>query len=237
MPDEINDDALARAEARLARSHRGDRRTKYGLLVLATLLAVALLLAGWLAVKNHELATANAAQADAQEASKRSLAEQVATACVRDDFKASPQGKQLCQRAQQVVQEPRQITGPQGIPGADGLDGADGRDGKDGVNGRDGRPGLPGEDGAAGLPGSVGAQGAKGDAGVQGLPGEKGEKGDPGAQGPKGDKGDPGEKGADGKDGLTPRTIIFDGKTYTCTPDPPESTTLACTAMTTSPSP
>lgn len=227
MPDELNDEALARAEALAAKSRRGERRTRYTLLVLAVLLTGALVVAGWLAWNNHSLSVQNAATAASQEAAKRSLAEQVAAACAKDDFRNTTQGAQVCQRAAQVAKEPAApIAGPQGAPGAPGQDGPPGADG---APGRDGTNGAPGKDGADGAPGKDGADGVNGQ---DGLPGQPGATGAQGPQGVPGKDGTNGVDGARGPAGPAPSQIVWtwNGQTFTCTPESAGSTTYRCTS-------
>ncbi|PSS42892.1 hypothetical protein C6401_15140 [Arthrobacter woluwensis] len=239
---EDNERRLAVAQEAVDKSRRADKRTKSLLLLSSCLLAFLVVVCGILAWQNGNYAAQAADAAQAQAAEKKSLAEQVAAACAKDDFKSSPQGKQVCQRADQVAKDTTPVTGSKGDQGIPGLDGADGKDGTPGRDGRDGRNGASGTDGAPGLPGAQGAAGQNGAQGVPGVPGEKGDKGDkgdPGEQGQKGDQGIPGRDGADGKDGSPPSSWNFtqDGVTYACTPQPPGSTTYTCTASTPTPSP
>ncbi|SEB28854.1 collagen-like protein [Arthrobacter woluwensis] len=236
---EDNERRLAVAQEAVDKSRRADKRTKSLLLLSSCLLAFLVVVCGILAWQNGNYAAQAADAAQAQAAEKKSLAEQVAAACAKDDFKSSPQGKQVCQRADQVAKDTAAVPGSkgdQGIPGVDGRDGAPGRDGRDGSPGASGAPGAAGAPGSAGEPGIPGAPGVAGSAGQPGIPGEKG---DPGVPGPKGDPGAPGMPGRDGKDGSPPSSWNFtqDGVTYTCTPQPPGSTTYTCTASTPTPSP
>jgi hypothetical protein len=70
--------------------------------------------------------------------------------------------------------------------------------------------------------------GATGATGPQGVPGETGPQGVPGSTGPQGPQGEPGTPGADGQ---SPTSFTFTDKTgtaYTCTPNPPGSSTYTC---------
>jgi|GEM_PF-3768054 len=237
--------ALEHAKREAAKSRQWDRRTKIILVALSTVLAITVVFCGVLAWQNGNLAAQAADAAQAQAAEKKSLAEQVAAACAKDDFKTSAQGAQVCQRADRVVKDttpPVEVKGDAGPPGANGLDGSDGAPGATGPRGEQGPPGPQGAAGGNGIDGADGTNGANG---IDGAPGAAGPKGDQGPAGPagqpgaKGDTGEPGPQGPAGPAGPVPTSITFtqDGITYTCTPDPPGSTTYTCTATTPSPSP
>ncbi|MFK0072648.1 collagen-like domain-containing protein [Arthrobacter woluwensis] len=236
---EDNKRRLALAEEEAVKSRRADRRTKSLLLLTSCLLAFLVAACSWLAWQNGNLAAQAADAAQAQADDKRSLADQVAKACAADDFAKSAQGKQVCQRAETVAKDNTPVSGSKGDQGVPGLDGADGKDGAPGRDGRDGRNGAAGANGENGADGPPGAQGAQGAQGEPGEKGDKGDKGDPGIPGAKGDPGIPGKDGANGKDGTSPTRIDFNynGVDFTCTPQPPGSSTLTCTANTPSPSP
>ncbi|MFJ3957690.1 collagen-like protein [Arthrobacter sp. NPDC090010] len=239
MTSEESDQKLKLAQQDVEKSRRGDRRTKFSLLVLSVVLALLVMVCGVLAWQNGSYAAQAADAAQAQAAEKKSLAEQVAAACVKDDFKTTPQGKQVCDRADQVAKDTSPITGTKGDPGIPGADGINGKDGAQGPKGDTGPTGAKGATGDTGSTGSSGVAGAQGAPGAQGLPGAQG---DPGAKGDKGDTGAAGAKGdpgAPGRDGAPPAgwTFTYNGVDYRCTPQPPGSTTYTCTATTPSPSP
>lgn len=70
--------------------------------------------------------------------------------------------------------EPRNIMGPQGIPGEKGADGEPGPEGPRGEPGPQGPIGPPGELGPEGPPGADGVPGPQGETGPKGEPGEPG---------------------------------------------------------------
>lgn len=181
MPDDPlgPDPELDRAKAAARKSIRGQRRTRYLLLILSVLLAVALLLAAGLAARNDQLFKL-------QTAEKQTLAEQIANACKKDDFAQTADGKHICAKATDIVQNPAPVAGPQGAkgePGQDGVDGSPGAQGIQGVPGLNGKDGRDGADGTNGLNGVDGATGAQGEPGVQGLPGVNGTNGTNGKDG------------------------------------------------------
>ncbi|MEA5454464.1 collagen-like protein [Sinomonas sp. JGH33] len=205
-------ESLAWQESDLSRRNRAMRRRNL-LLVAAAIAAVLFgLAAAWLAVDNQRLAAA-------QTAEKQSLAQEFAAACQRDDFADTTAGRNICRKAQDVAQSP--APGPAGPAGRDGIDG------KDGAQGPAGAPGTPGPQGSPGAQGPAGADGATGQ---QGPPGQQGAAGPPG---PQGGPGPAGATGPPGPAGPAPASFTFvdaSGRTYTCTPDPPGSTTYTCTA-------
>lgn len=108
-------------------------------------------------------------------------------------------------------------TGATGATGAKGATGSTGSAGINGVNGTNGTPGEPGTQGAAGAQGEPGVAGPTGPAGPAGA---QGPQGDPGATGPKGDKGDAPSQFT--------WTDPVSGRTMTCVPNPPGSTSYTC---------
>lgn len=164
----------------------------------------------------------NTAQANSQ-----TLAQDIQTVCATQG-KLMVDDRDLCAKAERVQQNPTEaIPGPKGDPGAPGKDGADGDRGPVGATGPTGPAGPAGADGPAG---STGPSGAAGVPGAQGLPGPQG---DPGPQGPAGADGQPGPQGpagVNGANGTSPSSFSFMymGIPYTCTPNPPGSSTYTC---------
>lgn len=160
----------------------------------------------------------NTAQANSQ-----TLAQDIQTIC-ETQGKLVIADRDLCAKAESVQQKPTEaIPGPKGDPGNAGKDGLSGPAGAQGTPGRDG---VTGPAGAQGIPGTNGA-----DSTVPGPPGPTGPKGEPGkdstAPGPAGPKGDTGTSGT------PPSSFTFTdktGTTYTCTPNPPGSSTYTCTS-------
>lgn len=171
------------------------------------------------------------------------LAEQVKQACATGQLVIDE--RNLCSKAESVAAAPAEL-----VPGPPGPKGADGKDGETGPQGPPGPAGKNGADGDDGAPGPAGADGATGPAGADGLngadgaPGVAGPAGAPGADstvpgpagppGPAGADGAPGPAGPAGPAGATgpaPSSFTFTdrtGATYTCTPNPPGSTTYTC---------
>lgn len=169
----------------------------------------------------------NTAQANSQ-----TLAQDIERICA-DQGALVVDDRDVCAKATQVQKDPTEaIPGPKGDPGHDGADGKDstvpgpqgpaGKDGKDStVPGPAGPPGadsiVPGPPGPAGkdsiVPGPPGTPGADST-----VPGPAGPQGEPGPQGPA---------------GTSPTSFTFTdrtGTTYTCTPNPPGSSTYTCAA-------
>ena len=199
-------------------------------LVLAVVIIFGL---GW-TVYNQMSANAekNTAQANSQ-----TLAQDIQTVCTGQG-KLLVNDRDLCAKAEQVQQNPTEaIPGPKGDPGPPGRDGADGSDGQS-VTGPKGDPGkdstTPGPAGAdSTVPGPQGAPGK--DSTVPGPAGERGPQGErgadstvPGPQGPAGERGPQGEPGS----GPSSFTFTYLGMPYTCTPNPPGSSTYTCSGGT-----
>lgn len=170
-------------------------------------------------VYNQMAATAdkNTAQANSQ-----TLAQDIQTICATQG-KLLVDDRDLCAKAEKVQQNPTEaIPGPKGEPGKDGAPGKDST-----------VPGPAGKDGAAGkdstVPGAPGADGA--DSMLAGPPGRDGA--DSTVPGPPGANGRDGIDGRDGAAGQPPTSFTFTDKTgtkYTCTPNPPGSSTYTCEA-------
>lgn len=189
-------------------------------LVLAVVIIVGL---GW-TVYNQMAATAdkNTAQANSQ-----TLAQDIQTVCATQG-KLLVDDRDLCVKAEQVQQNPTQaIPGPKGDPGAPGKDGKDGAPGDRGPIGAAGPTGEAGKAGAdSTVPGPAGKDGA-----ASTVPGPQGPAGTPGAAGADGAPGPMGPPGPAGANGSSPSSITFTdrtGTTYTCTPNPPGSSTYTC---------
>lgn len=180
-------------------------------------LALVIILGLGFTVYNQMAATAdkNTAQANSQV-----LAQDIKNIC-ESEGRLLVNERDLCAKATQVQQNPTEaIPGPKGDPGNDGAPGRDGAPGKDSTV-----PGPPGNDSA--VPGPPGRDGA-----ASTIPGPAGK--DSTIPGPSGADGAPGKDGADGangKDGTSPTSFTFTdrtGATYTCTPNPPGSSTYTC---------
>lgn len=162
------------------------------------------------------------------QANAETLARDIGTVCSTQG-KLVVNSRDLCAKGEDVLENPTAaIAGPKGDPGTPGKDGANGLDstvpgpaGKDGANGADGAastvPGPPGVNGKDGLNGA--------DSTVPGPPGADGKDG--------ADSTVPGPQGEPGETGPSPTSFTFTDKTgtaYTCTPDPPGSSTYTCAA-------
>lgn len=166
------------------------------------------------------------------------LAEQVKQACSTGQLVIDD--RNLCEKANQIAAAPAELVpGPPGPQGADGKDGEPGPRGPAGADGADstvpgpgGPPGPQGETGPGGPSGPPGATGAQGPAGDDSnVPGPPGPQGPQGATGPMGPPGPAGADGTDGANGTSPSSFTFTdrtGTTYTCTPNPPGSSTYTC---------
>jgi hypothetical protein len=209
-----------------APEHREPFPPRWAFLVLAVIILFGL---GW-TVYNQLAATAdkNVAQANSQV-----LAQDIQQVCASQG-KLMVDDRDLCAKATQVQKDPTEaIPGPKGDPGTDGKPGTNGTNGTDGTPGSTGPTGPPGHDGAVGAAGNPGPQGPQGPQGVQGEPGAQGPAGDPGAPGPAGPQGPAGTDGTNGTPGEAPTSFTFTdktGTTYTCTPNPPGSSTYTCEA-------
>lgn len=187
-----------------------------------------------------------AKRSSASSANAVTLAEQVKQACATGQLVVDD--RNLCSKAEAVAAAPAELVpgppgpeGPKGDKGDKGDPGDDGATGAPGVKGATGDAGLAGADG---LPGAPGADGLPGPAGPGGPPGPPGEPGPAGPMGPIGPAGPAGADGADstvpgpagpagpaGATGPAPSSFTFTdrtGATYTCTPNPPGSTTYTC---------
>ena len=177
--------------------------------------------------------TANAEKNTAQ-ANSQTLAQDIQTVC-SSQGRLLVNDRDLCAKAEQVQQNPTEaIPGPKGDQGAPGRDGVDGQ----AIVGPKGDPGkdsdVPGPAGAdSTVPGPQGAPGK--DSTVPGPPGERGPQGErgadstvPGPQGPAGERGPQGETGS----GPSSFSFTYLGMPYTCTPNPPGSSTYTCSGGT-----
>jgi hypothetical protein len=195
---------------------------RWAFLVLALLILGGL---GW-TVHNQLAATQdkNTAQANSQ-----TLAQDIRTVC-QSQGKLLVDDRDLCAKAEAVQAHPTEaIPGPKGDAGHDGADGAPGPPGAQGEPGKDGSPGPAGPRGPAGVDGAPST-----------IPGPPGPQGPPGADsivpGPAGPPGEPGPAGPPGEPGMNgapPSSFTFTdrtGTTYTCTPNPPGSSTYTCSS-------
>ncbi len=202
------------------------KRNMYAAIVgiVSAALLIGVFLWGTAAAQRSEVLTANTV----------TIAEQVKQACATGQLVIDD--RDLCEKANQIASSPAEL-----VPGPPGPAGADGQDGEDGAPGPPGPPGPEGQDGAAGAsgpPGETGIAGAAGATGAQGADGADstvpGPSGPQGPAGPQGETGPQGSPGVDGTNGAAPTSITFTdqtGTTYTCTPNPPGSTTYTCAAQ------
>jgi hypothetical protein len=196
--------------------------------VLAVALLVSIFMWGTAAAQRGEVAQSNA----------QTLAEQVKQACSSGQLVVDD--RNLCEKAGQIAASPdRLVPGPPGPQGVDGKEGKDGASGAVGVPGRDSTvpgpastiPGPAGRDGIDGRPGADSTvPGLAGPPGADSTtPGPAGKDSTvPGPAGPAGPQGPP---GANGTNGTSPSSFTFTdrlGMTYTCTPNPPGSSTYTC---------
>lgn len=226
-----NERQLEAAQRAAARSRKSDKRWKLSLAFTVLLLLAVVTIAGWLAFDNHRLAVANAQYGAGQEQEKKDLAQAATdTLCKSTDQTAA--ASETCRNLEKAATEPSQgpqgVQGLQGIPGPKGDQGLPGPQGVQGLQGTKGDKGDTGAVGPAGVAGSSGANGA--DSTVPGPPGPQGEQGPVGPAGPAGTNG---ANGTNGKDGTSPTSFTFTdtlGTTFTCTPNPPGSSTYTCAA-------
>jgi hypothetical protein len=194
--------------------------------VLAIALLVSIFMWGTAAAQRSEVAQSNA----------QTLAEQVKQACSTGQLVVDD--RNLCEKAGQIAASPdRLVPGPPGPQGADGRHGIDGTPGPAGVQGAAGPQGPKGDTGATGPEGTSGPVGAPGSTGQTGATGADstvpGPAGPQGATGPQGPQGPAGVDGTNGTNGTSPTSFTFTwaGQNYTCTPNPPGSSTYTCAAQ------
>jgi hypothetical protein len=230
----VNDPELEAAQAEAAKSRQTDKRVKLLLAGLSLLLLAVVVIAGWLAYDNHRLAVVNAQYGAEQAQEKQNLA-QAATDALCQTTDQTAAASETCRNLEKAATEPTQ--GPQGVQGIQGIPGPQGIPGAKGEKGDTGATGATGATGVAGVAGSDGESGTNGaDSTVPGPPGPQGEQGAVGPMGPAGPAGAPGANGADGtdgQDGASPSSITFTTgpmSGYTCTADPPGSSTYTCAA-------
>lgn len=156
-------------------------------MVLGVVLALALLFLLWYQLQQR---------ADSAETSAVSLAQQVQERC-ESGGSLDVGDRDLCQQAEDVVQDGPPHAGP---AGAQGIQGLQGERGPAGVRGPQGRTGPPGETGPRGPIGPDGESGPRGPQGATGAPGAAGSQGEPGPTGPQGETG---TQGIQGPTGLT----------------------------------
>lgn len=208
-------------------------------LILALMLVAGLALSIWFQVsssQNQQVLTAN----------NQNLADGIKSVCA-DKGHLMVDDRDLCAKAEQTLKEPTApLPGPKGDKGEKGDKGDVGEastvPGPAGAPGKDSTvPGPPGTPGSTGVPGATGATGPAGSDSL--VPGPQGPAGPTGATGPAGadstvpgPQGPAGPAGADGADGKSPSSFTFTdktGTTYTCTPNPPGSSTYTCAASAT----
>jgi hypothetical protein len=147
------------------------------------------------------------AEKNTAQANSQTLAQDIQRICA-DQGALVVDDRDVCAKATQVQKDPTEaIPGPKGDPGRDGTDGKDST--------------VPGPPGPVGKDSTV--------PGPAGPPGS-----DSTVPGPAGPAGPPGPPGANGADGKSPSSFTFTdktGTTYTCTPNPPGSSTYTCDAQ------
>lgn len=227
----LNDPELRAAQRQAAKSRQSDKRIKLVLTGLSLLLLAVVVVAGWLAYDNHRLAVVNAQYGAEQAQEKQNLAQAATDAlCQATDQTAA--ASETCRNLEKAATEPTQgpqgVQGAQGVPGPQGIPGVPGAKGDKGDTGAAGAAGTNGSDGAAGVDGADSTV-----AGPPGPSGEQGPMGPIGPIGPAGPAGANGANGADGQDGASPSSITFTSGPmagYTCTANPPGSSTYTCAA-------
>lgn len=192
------------------------KRNMYAVIVGLTSAALLIAVFTW--------GTAAAQRSEVLASNTVTLAEQVKQACSAGQLVID--NRNLCEKANQIAASPADL-----VPGPPGPKGADGRSGATGPDGPPGIQGVAGPSGAAGSPGAAGADSMiPGPPGPQGVEGAQGKVGPPGPQGATGPQGEPGDAGANGQ---SPSSFTFTDKAgtkYTCTPNPPGSSTYTCEA-------
>lgn len=180
-------------------------------------------------------------RAQVAETSAVSLAQQLQDEC-ETNGELRIDGRDLCERADEVVERSPEVAGPAGPPGPQGergYTGAQGVQGRLGPRGEVGPPGPVGPRGVAGPAGPAGPQGATGAEGQAGPAGPRGEPGPQGIQGPQGEPGAdstvPGPQGARGPQGTAqPGTYACPDGEYVSgfTVDAEGAVTLTCKSLT-----
>ena len=216
-------------------NRRADFPPRWAFLLLGLVIVAGL--GSLLYIQITTLAEKNTAQANSQ-----TLAQDIQTICATQGALVVDD-RDVCAKATQVQKDPTEaIPGPKGDPGKDGSDGKDstvpGPQGPMGPTGEQGPKGDTGATGPAGVTGPEGPQGVQGATGLTGATGVTGAQGPtgadstvPGPQGDTGPQGPSGPAGANGTDGSSPSSFTFTdktGTTYTCTPNPPGSSTYTC---------
>ncbi|MDQ0756062.1 hypothetical protein [Arthrobacter sp. B3I4] len=200
-------------------------------------LVLAVLILGALSFMVYDKLSTTADKNTAQ-ANSQTLAQDIQTVCATKG-KLMVEERDLCVKAEQVQQNPTEaIPGPKGDPGAPGKDGAEGPPGSTGATGPGGPTGDAGAAGSTGQPGAAGPSGTPGQtgptgpAGAQGPTGPQGEPGPQGPAGADGQPGPPGPPGPNGASGTSPSSFTFTylGTPYTCSPNPPGSSTYTCSS-------
>jgi hypothetical protein len=165
------------------------------------------------------------------------MADAVSAKCNHGEVVTDSTGKNVCPQAAAVKEDPVTPTqGPQGPKGDKGDKGDPGDVGLTGATGATGPAGPKGDKGDTGNTGGTGADGksitgATGATGPQGEKGDTGSTGATGATGAQGPQGAAGPAGPAGPPGPSPSSITFtEGPMagYTCTADPPGSTSYTC---------
>ena len=210
-------DELNEALDKTRRSRVTAKRAMLALALTVLILLGVAAAAVFLANDNARLATQARGYGVEQQQEKQNLAQEFDDACKSADFQSSAAGSNICHKAEQVASEPGEpMAGPQGVQGLQGLPGKPGVDST--------VPGPPGPEGPPGVDGVNGADST--------IPGPPGLTGAPGADSAvPGPAGPPGETGPAGAKGAAPASFTFTdktGSTYTCTPNPPGSSTYTC---------
>lgn len=177
----------------------------------------------------------------AAQANTQTLAQDVKRVCATSGS-LLVDDRDLCAKAAAAQQHPSEpLSGTPGAQGAPGTQGVPGPAGSTGPAGPAGKSvtGPAGARGPAGNTGTAGRPGVQGQAGPAGERGPVGPTGPTGPAGPAGPAGAPGPAGPTGPAGQTgpagsgPSSFTFTdqlGRSYTCTPNPPGSSTYTCAA-------
>lgn len=203
-PEEVIPVTLDDMVESAARSHKWDKRVKWGL--FWTVMIGGLIGFFWLGQVTADRDVAKAEAASEQQAKKEIAVEAQAALCQSGEL--AVYDAKLCGQLEEIAEEPAKAeAGPQGVPGKDSvIPGPTGPAGKDGKDGADGDTGPPG---AAGDTGLTGATGADGPPGLTGAPGNDSTA--PGPAGPAGAAGSDGAPGADGTNGRGIASVTCEG--------------------------
>lgn len=165
----------------------------------------------WVAILAAVLVAATIAWATYEVGLLRAQNEALANALEQQRQQAQAAGQEpVAPAPEDIIRDPKVVTGPEGPQGPAGPRGVDGTDGTAGSPGPTGPPGPSGAAGPPGAPGADGADGAPGPhgpAGPSGPAGPAGPAGPPGPQGEQGPQGEAGPAGGQCPDGTHAETV------------------------------